>query len=138
MAKVIPLQLEQSRNKSLTIFAYFMVNDSLRLQFSLDSGAGKDLFRINAKYLDRLHVNVKDTANVRKIEKKSEFNENFKSAIYVTKLQKLSPEGVAGIKTGPFPAQLVEGLIYDGIMWISWLGPKLTFDLSAPALLVRQ
>lgn len=137
-AKTIPLQLEQSRNKSLTIFAYFMVNDSLRLQFSLDSGAGKDVFRLNAKLLERLHVNVNDTANVRRVERKSEFNENFKSAIYHTQLPKLSPEGVPSIQTGPFPAQLVEGLIYDGIIWINWLGPKLTFDLSAPALLVSQ
>ncbi|WP_109699373.1 aspartyl protease family protein [Chitinophaga deserti] len=137
-AKTIPLQLEQSRNRSLTIFAYFVVNDSLRLQCSLDSGAGKDVFRLNAKHLSRLHVDVTDTTNVKRVERKSEFNENFKSSIYITRLRNLSPEAVPSIQTGPFRVQLVEGLIYDGIMWISWLGPKLTFDLSAPALLVRN
>lgn len=137
-AKSIPLQLEQSRNKSLTIFAYFMVNDSLRLQCSLDSGAGKDVFRLNAKHLSRLHVDVRDTANVRKVERKSEFNEQFKSSIYITKLRNLSPEGSPSIQSGPFPVQLVEGLIYDGIMWINWLGQRLTFDLDTPVLLVRQ
>ncbi|WP_126243398.1 retropepsin-like aspartic protease [Chitinophaga rhizosphaerae] len=137
-AKIVPLQLEQSRNHSLTLFAYFQVNDSLRLQCSLDSGAGKDVFRLNAKYLGRLNVDVSDTARVRKVERKSEFNENFRSSIYITELRNLAVDGEPSVRTGPFGAQLVEGLIYDGIIWISWLGRKITFDLGAPALLVRN
>jgi hypothetical protein len=34
--------------------------------------------------------------------------------------------------------QLVDGLIYDGIMWINWLGKKISFDLQKEQLLVQQ
>lgn len=138
-ASIVPIQLEQSRGKSLSIFSYFKVNDTLHLQLALDSGAGKDVFRLNAKYLQVLQVNTSDTAHVRKIEKRSEINgSEHVSNIYVTSLKKLSSEKAPAVSTTGFPVQFVEGLIYDGIIWINWLGSKITFDLAGEALLVRK
>jgi hypothetical protein len=36
------------------------------------------------------------------------------------------------------PVQFVEGLIYDGIIWINWLGKRITFDLEDKALFVER
>lgn len=137
-AKVIPIQLEDSRGKSLTTFGYFKVNDALTLQLALDSGAGKNVFRLNSKLMQKLHVDVTDTTRVKKIEKRSEINEAVVSSIYKTQLKKLSPSEAPTISTTDFPVQFVDGLIYDGIIWINWLGKQLTFDIAHKELLVRD
>jgi hypothetical protein len=137
-AKAMPVQLEQSRNKALTLFSYFKVNDTLTLQFSLDSGAGKDVYRINSKYLQSLGVDANDSLHVKKIAKRSEMNTQFVSNIYITKLSKLAAASNTSINTTNFPAQFVDGLIYDGIIWINWLGSKITFDLAGKQLLVSN
>ncbi|PZR23036.1 MAG: hypothetical protein DI535_24870 [Citrobacter freundii] len=135
-AKAIPVQLEDSRGKALTIFAFFKVNDQLTLQFSLDSGAGKDIYRINAKYLQVLGVNTADTALIKRYEKKSEIDTSHISYIYVTKLAKLNTAANPSINVNNIPVQFLEGLIYDGIVWINWLGSQVTFDLQHQRLLV--
>ncbi|EHQ25056.1 retropepsin-like aspartic protease [Mucilaginibacter paludis] len=138
IAKPMPVQLEQSRDRSLTIFSYFKINDTLTLQLSMDSGAGKDVFRINSKYLKQLNVDVNDTVRVKRIAKKSEVDTKYVSTIYLTKLNKLASAHDAAISTSNFPVQFVDGLIYDGIIWINWLGSKITFDLQDKLLLVQQ
>jgi hypothetical protein len=136
-SKIIPVQLEQSRDRSLTIFAYFKVNDKLTLQFSMDSGAGKDVYRINSKYLQGLDINVTDTANVKRIDKKSEFDTAFVSSIYIAGINKISTAAQPSISVAKPTAQFVDGLIYDGIIWINWLGQQISFDLANKQLLVR-
>jgi hypothetical protein len=137
-AKKVPIQLEQSREKSLTIFAYFKVNDKLNLQLALDAGAGKDVYRLNMKYLKPLNVDITDTLQVKKIQKKSEFNKEFVSAIYKTHLKNLAAADQPTIDVKDFPVQFVDGLIYDGIIWINWLGKRITFDLQDKMLLVQR
>jgi Aspartyl protease len=137
-AKKLPIQLEQSREKSLTIFSYFKINDTLNLQLSLDAGAGKDVYRLNAKYLQALHVDISDTVQVKKIQKKSEMNEAFVSTIYITHLKSIVATGQPTIIVKDCPVQFVEGLIYDGIIWINWLGKRITFDLQDRILLVQR
>lgn len=137
-AKRIPVQLEQSREKALSIFAFFKVNDTLTLQFALDSGAGKDIFRMSTRYLAKLGVDTNDTLHVKKIEKRSEFNDGHVSVIYTTTLKKLAAVNAPSVSTADFPVQFVEGLIYDGIIWINWLGSCITFDLQHKMLLVRR
>ncbi len=136
-ATSIPVQLEQSRNKSLALFSYFRVNDTLTLQLSFDSGAGKDVYRLNSKYMKALQIDPSDTAHVRTIERKSEFNEHFKSHIYLAAVKKISSEKAPAVQRTDIRAQFVDGLIYDGIIWINWLGNKITFDLQRQQLLVR-
>ncbi|MFT3824027.1 MAG: aspartyl protease family protein [Chitinophagaceae bacterium] len=135
-AKPIALQLEQSRDKSLTIFAYFKINDALTLQFSMDSGAGKDVYRMNSKYMKLLGIDAADTVHVKKIEKRSEFNNNYVSNIYTTRLKMITVDQQPAIDVKEIPVQFVDGLIYDGIIWINWLGSSLTFDLQNKKLLV--
>lgn len=136
-AKSIPVQLEQSRDKSLTIFSYFKVNDTLNLQLSLDSGAGKEIYRLNAKYLKQLGVDVNDTLKVKTFEKKSEFNPDHISHIYVTSISSIAAAAAPSVSKKDFRVQFLDGLIYDGIIWINWLGSKITFDLDKKVLLVQ-
>ncbi|MCG2615961.1 retroviral-like aspartic protease family protein [Terrimonas sp. NA20] len=136
-AKVIPVQLEQSRDRSLTIFAYFKVNDKLTLQFSMDSGAGKDIYRINSKHLQTFGINTNDTANVKRIDKKSEFDTTFVSSIFITQVNTISPAAQPSISVAKPNVQFVDGLIYDGIIWMNWLGSQISFDLKNKQLLVR-
>ncbi len=138
ISKVIPVQLEQSRDRSLTIFALFKVNDKLTLQFSMDSGAGKDVYRINSKHLQTLGINPADTAVVKRIDKKSEFDTAFVSSIYIAGIDKISPAAQLSVSVSKPTIQFVDGLIYDGIIWINWLGKQISFDLANRQLLVRQ
>jgi len=137
-AKKLSIQLEQSREKSLTIFSYFKINNKLTLQLSLDAGAGKDVYRLNTKYLKALDIDVSDTTQVKKIQKKSEINETFVSTIYRTKLKSITAKDQPTVFVKDNPVQFVDGLIYDGIIWINWLGIRITFDLEDKALLVER
>ncbi|WP_346319684.1 aspartyl protease family protein [Chitinophaga sp. YIM B06452] len=127
----IPLQLEQSRGKALDIFAYFRVNDSLTLQLCLDSGAGKDVYRFNSKYLQRLGLKAQDST-----VRKSEINTAFASKTYRAQVTKLAVANVPSVQVTNFRAQFVDGLIYDGIMWINWLGSRITVDIPGKELVV--
>ena len=135
---IIPLQIEQNRDKALDIFAYFKVNDALTLQFSLDSGAGRDVYRINSKYAQKLGIDLNDTIAVKRYSKKSEFNEGFASYIYVTTINKIAAAASPSVSVSNLKAQLIDGLIYDGIIWINWLGKKITIDLPGKQLIVHQ
>jgi hypothetical protein len=136
-ARTIPVQLEQSRDRSLTIFAYFKVNDKITLQFSMDSGAGKDVYRISSKHMETLGINKNDTATVKRIDKKSEFDTSFVSSIFITDIKKISSAAQPTISVSKPKVQFVDGLIYDGIIWMNWLGSQISFDLNNKQLLIR-
>ncbi|RPD43309.1 aspartyl protease family protein [Chitinophaga barathri] len=127
----IPLQLQQSRGKALDIFAYFRVNDSLTLQLCLDSGAGKDVYKFNSKYLQRLGLKPTDST-----ERKSEMNASFASKSYRAQVAKLAVPNAPAVSVTNFRAFFVDGLIYDGIMWINWMGSRITVDLPGKELVV--
>ncbi|MGX5820266.1 aspartyl protease family protein [Chitinophaga lutea] len=134
----IPLQFQQFREKATDIFAYFRVNDSLRLQFLLDSGAGKDVYRLNASLMDRLRIDRNDSTKVQRIARPSEVNAAFTSYIYKTRLPKLSVDACPAIQQTDLPVQFVDGLIYDGILWINWLGKQVTIDLPNKTMAVQR
>lgn len=133
-AKIIPLQLEYSRDKAMDIFAYFLVNKKLKLQFLLDSGAGKNVFRINAAYLPQLGI---DTGNAVITYKQSEFNPAIKTKILRTSLQSIASVDAPAIENTNINAAFIEGLIYDGTMYINWIGKKITIDLKNAEMLVN-
>ena len=135
---VIPVQPEQSRGKSLDIFAYFKLNDTLTLQLSLDSGAGNDVFKFNSKYCKQLGIDVNDTLTVKKYQRKSEMDTAFLSTTYSTKLKKLAAAASPAINITNIKAQFVDGLIYDGIMYINWLGSQITIDLPGRQLVIQK
>lgn len=133
---VVPLQLERNRDKALDVFAYFTLENKLTLQLLLDSGSGKNVFRFNAKTIPSLGINTSDTAKVKKISHRSEIDTSFSSAIYHTQVGSLAAKGAPEVKVENIRASFVEGLIYDGIMSINWLGKQLSFDLRKSEMIV--
>ncbi|UOE51000.1 retroviral-like aspartic protease family protein [Mucilaginibacter sp. SMC90] len=129
----IPLQLEQSRDKSLTIFTYFTVNNKLTLQFCIDSGAGSDVYRINAKYIPALGI---DTSKANKIVIPSEFNPRLKSVIYQTNVKSITATACPAIQIQNIKTSFIGGLIYDGILSLNWIGKQITFDLKKQEMIV--
>ncbi|MDF2382091.1 clan AA aspartic protease [Nostoc ellipsosporum NOK] len=134
----VPLQLEDSRGRSLDIFAYFRVNDTLTLQFLLDSGSGSNVFRINPRFMEQLGIDKNDTAAVKVREHRSEIDTAFISRTYIAKVKKLQPFNTNATPLTSFKAAFVDGLIYDGIICIDWMGPVQTFDLARRELLIGQ
>jgi hypothetical protein len=58
---VFPIQLDEERGVSTDIFCRVRVNNTLSLQFCLDSGPGKDVFRINQAFMQALKIDTADT-----------------------------------------------------------------------------
>ena len=130
----IPLQLEESRDKALTIFAYFRVNDKLTLQFSIDSGAGNNVYRINSRYIPAFGI---DTATASRIVIPSEFNPEIKTIIYQANIKSIIAKASPAIQCREVKASFIDGLIYDGILSLNWIGKQVTFDLKKQEMIVR-
>jgi len=129
----VPLQLEDSRDKALSIFAYFRVNNKLTLQFSIDSGAGSNSYRMNSKYISALNI---DTANAKKIEIPSEFDPKLKTIIYQASVKTITAKASPAIQCQDVKASFINGLIYDGIVSLNWIGKQVTFDLKKREMIV--
>lgn len=131
---IVPLQLDISRDKTLDVFVYVVVNNKLTLQFSIDSGAGANIYRINGKYVSVLGV---DTATAVKSYHPSEFNPQIKTVIYSANLQSLAIKGFPTVNVQNVKTQFIDGLIYDGIVCLNWIGKQVTFDLPHSEMVVR-
>jgi hypothetical protein len=131
----IPLQLEDSREKALAIFAYFTVNDKLTLQFSIDSGAGNNVYRLNSRHIPALGI---DTTNATKITIPSEFNPKVKTVIYQGNVKSIVAKASPDIQCRDVKASFIDGLIYDGIVSLNWIGQQVTFDLKRREMIVRN
>ncbi|MDN5286024.1 MAG: Aspartyl protease [Mucilaginibacter sp.] len=130
----IPLQLEDSRDKALTIAAYFIVNNKLTLQFLIDSGAGSNVYRINSKYISALGI---DTASATKIAIPSEFDPKLKTTIYQANVKSITTKASPAVQCQDVKASFISGLIYDGIVCLNWIGKQVTFDLKKREMIVQ-
>ncbi|MDN3550114.1 retropepsin-like aspartic protease [Mucilaginibacter aquaedulcis] len=131
----IPLQLEESRDKALTIFTYFTVNNKLTLQFCIDCGAGANVYRINSRYIPALGI---DTANASKITIPSEFDPKVKTIIYNANIKSITAKASPDIQCQDVKASFINGLIYDGIVSLNWIGKRVTFDLKKHEMIVNN
>ena len=136
--KIINLQLRKDRDKSLDVFAYFVLNNSKTVQLSLDCGAGNDAFNFHSRYLSSCNLDITDTLNVKRIIKESEFNPDVKTVLYTGVVPLLQVKDNSEIKVWNFKARFTPGLIYDGIVSINWLGNILTFDLQNGLLIINN
>ena len=92
----------------------------------------------NSKYCKRLGIDVNDTLTVKKYQTKSEMDTSFSSTTYATSLKKLAADACPVINVKDVRAQFIDGLIYDGIMYINWLGSQITIDLPGRQLIVQK
>lgn len=129
----MPLQITNVRDIDVSISTPIIINDSLELNVSLDSGAGFAVYRFNERYMEALGV---DTAKVNSEFKPSYFKPKDGNMYYSTTLASLS-DADKHIFKKDFKATFIEGLLYEGIMGINWIGEVLTFDIANKRLLVE-
>jgi hypothetical protein len=123
--RFIDIQLADVAGKSLDIFANVKVNDKITVQVMLDSGSGQNSFTLSADFLDVLDLNK---AGFNISEQKSDFNASKSYKVYTGNIAKISTiNNFANLKNPE--VRFVEGLIYEGILSINWLGKKLGISI---------
>lgn len=131
---VIPIQILANRGRAWSIFVHIHLNNQLKLQVKLDSGAGFDVYRFNARYMEPLGI---DSSRVDHEYKRSDFVPEEGNNYYYTQIPEMSTlNGEAGVRD--FEATFIEGLIYEGIMGINWLGDQITVDIPNERLIVKK
>jgi len=130
-----PIQISDDAEKTLGISTYIKLNDKLTLQMNLDSGAGFDVFRFSSRYMEKLGV---DSTKVDKKYSTSDFKPTEGNNYYFTNLDKISIASANKIKTTNFKATFIEGLIYEAIGSINWLGDKITIDIQKKIIIINN
>ncbi len=130
-----PIQISEEGEKTLGISTYIKVNDKLTLQMNLDSGAGFNVFRFSSRYMEKLGV---DPAKVEKKQIASDFKPTEGNNYYFTSLDKISIPSADKIKAIDFKATFIEGLIYEAIGSINWLGDKITIDIQKKNMIINN
>ena len=131
----LPIQISENLEKTLTFATYIKVNDKLNLQMNMDSGAGFGVFRFNTRYMEKLGV---DSTKVEKKYRASDFKPTEGNNYYFTNLAKISPASNEKIKVADFKATFIEGLIYEAIGSINWLGDKITIDIQKKVIIINN
>ena len=131
----LPIQISENLEKTLTFATYVKVNDKLILQMNMDSGAGFNVFRFSSRYMEKLGV---DSTKVEKKYRASDFKPTEGNNYYFTKLSKITPASSDKIAVTDFKATFIEGLIYEAIGSINWLGDKITIDLQKKVLIINN
>ncbi|MNK22894.1 hypothetical protein D3C87_411760 [compost metagenome] len=124
--KTIPIQIDDEHGKTLGIYTYIKLDNKLTLQVSLDSGAGFNVYRFSSRYMSALEI---DPEKTEKTYRKSEFKPESGNNYYSTQVGQLTTQNNPAIKKENFKATFIDGLIYQGIMCINWLGEKITIDI---------
>lgn len=135
---ILPLQIESSRDITLDIFTFVQVNKKMTLQFLIDSGAGTNVFHINAKHLQELGVDVSDTSKVVKRTRKSEFNKEIETSIYSTEISGITATYYPQISVSKPKVSFIEGLIYDGTSSLNWFGKLITINVAGKEMIVGK
>lgn len=130
-----PIQISDDGEKTLGISTYIKVNDKLTLQMNLDSGAGFNVFRFSSRYMEKLGI---DPAKVEKKYSPSDFKPTEGNNYYFTNLKKISIASADKIKATDFKATFIEGLIYEAIGSINWLGDKITVDIQKKNMIINN
>ncbi|MEZ4809941.1 MAG: retropepsin-like aspartic protease [Allomuricauda sp.] len=130
----MPIAITNDRDITIDISTAILVNDTLQLHVGLDSGAGFGVYRFNSRYMEDLGV---DSTQVKKEFKPSYFDPEKGNMYYYVELEKLSNTG-KNTSTQHFDAIFIDGLIYEGIMGLDWIGQKITIDLPNQRLIVKK
>lgn len=131
----LPIQISDDAEKTLGISTYIRVNDKLTLQMNLDSGAGFNVFRFSSRYMEKLGI---DLTKVEKKYRASDFKPSEGNTYYFSNLNKVNAALSNNIKAENIKATFIEGLIYEAIGSINWLGEKITIDIQKKVLIINN
>lgn len=130
----IPLQISNDRDISIDISIKIILDDHLPLNVILDSGAGFNVYRFNSRYMKNLGI---DSTQVKKIYKPSYFKSGAGNDFFITQVSKLS-DAAGNVTINDFRGIFIEGLIYEGIMSVNWIGIKFTIDIPNKRIIVQK
>ncbi|MDT0676741.1 retropepsin-like aspartic protease [Autumnicola musiva] len=130
----MPLQISNDREIKIGISTKVTLNDKLSLNVGLDSGAGFDVYRFNSEYMELLDI---DSTKIHSEFKPSIFKPEEGNSYYYTNLAELT-DSSKNVSVKDFKATFIDGLIYEGIMGINWIGEMITIDIPNKRLIVRN
>lgn len=130
----MPIQVSSDREIAISIATTIQLENKLVLNIGLDSGAGFDVFRFSARYMKDLGI---DPNKVKSEFKPSIFKPEEGNEYYYTDLSEMTDLN-NNVSVQDFKATFIEGLIYEGIMGINWIGKKITIDIPNKRLIVRK
>lgn len=130
----MPIQINNDRGLKIAIATKIKLNDSLILNVGLDSGAGFNVFRFNSRFMKNLGI---DKKNLKSEFKPSMFKPIHGNQFYYTTIPKMTDLN-NNTSAENFKATFIEGLIYEGIMGINWIGNKITVDIPNKRLIIKK
>ncbi|WP_165789211.1 retropepsin-like aspartic protease [Chryseobacterium shigense] len=130
--KSIDIQIADYAGKAIDIFTYVELNDNLKIQTLLDSGAGKNSFWFSSKLMEPLALNK---ADFKTVPIKSDFNKE--NNYYIGQLSKIHTANKLR-RIENLDAAFVDGLIYEGKTSIDWLGKVLTIDIAKKKIFIAE
>lgn len=130
----MPIEITNDRDINIAIATTIQLDNTLRLNIVLDSGAGFNVFRFNSRYMDKLGI---DSTYVDSEFKPSMFNPEYGNQFYYSTLSHMADNN-RQVSVKDFKAAFIDGLIYEGITGINWIGKKITIDIPQKRLIVRE
>jgi len=130
----MPIQIANDRDITIGIATKIQLDNKLALNVSLDSGAGFGVYRFSSRYMKTLGI---DSTNIESEYKKSYFKPEDGNTYYYTNVSKMSDFNTNTSITD-FKATFIDGLIYEGIMGIDWIGEVITIDIPEKRLIVKK
>ncbi|REC44535.1 aspartyl protease family protein [Chryseobacterium sp. 5_R23647] len=130
--KSIDIQIADYAGKAIDIFTYVELNDNLKIQTLVDSGAGKNSFWFSSKLMEALVLKKED---FKAIPIKSDFKKE--NNYYIGKLSKINTINKLR-KVENLDAAFIDGLIYEGKASIDWLGHILTIDIAKKKIFIAD
>ncbi|MCG2431861.1 aspartyl protease family protein [Aequorivita xiaoshiensis] len=130
----MPIQINNDRDIRIGIATTIKLNDTLTLNVSLDSGAGFNVFRFSSRFMENLGV---DKESIESEYKQSMFKPENGNQYYYTTLSKMTDIN-NNVSVRDFKVTFIDGLIYEGILGINWIGKKITIDIPNKRLIVRK
>jgi hypothetical protein len=130
--KSIDIQLADYAGNAIDIFTDVQLNDTLKIQTLLDSGAGKNSFWFSSKFFGPLALNK---ADFKAVPITSDFKKQ--NNYYTGKLAKLNTVNKLRKLEG-LDVAFVDGLIYEAKTSIDWLGKVLTMDIARKKIFIAE
>lgn len=130
----MPIEVTNDRDIRIGISTTIQLDSTLTLNVGLDSGAGFGVYRFSSRFMEKLGI-AKN--KVESEFKPSMFKPEEGNKYYYTTLSKMT-DIHDNVSIKDFKATFIDGLLYEGIMGINWIGKKITIDIPNKRLLVRK
>lgn len=130
--KYIDIKVMDYAGKAIDIFTDIKLNNFVKIQVLLDSGAGQKSFWFSSKLLEPLKL---DKENFMSAPVTSDFEQQ--NNYYFGKLKRLTTDkNFHNLEN--LEVAFVDGLIYEGKTSIEWLGKILTIDIANKKIFIEK